>query len=280
MFGTRDQREIFHRMRTDPSLRLRDTAELLELSRSALDRATKALPEWFGWLPPTPCELALIPEHEALNAAPAYYSPPDPTTGRRGTYWVNPHGVSHRAKYDVEATLFHEALPGHHLQLSIAQGLSDLPLFRRVATFGSYTEGWGLYCERLADEMGLYSAELDRLGMLAFDSWRACRLVVDTGLHALGWSYQEATQFMQSHTALPEAVIRAEVDRYVGLPGQALSYMVGRLEFHRLRQHAEQHLAEAFALQSFHDEVLRHGALPLTVLADVVDAWISKEKAP
>lgn len=273
LFGTSDVDSVLARMRNDPGLRLRNADELLTRSRTALERAHKSLPNWFGLLPPSGCDLQLVPEQEAVNSAPAYYSPPDDATGRLGTYWVNAHEVEKRPTYDVEAIAFHEALPGHHLQLSIAQQLNDLPLFRRVNISSGYTEGWGLYSERLADEMGLYSSDLDRLGMLSCDSWRACRLVIDSGIHALGWSFQQSVDFMQRRTALPLSVIEPEIDRYVGMPGQALSYMVGRLEIVRMRKQAERVLGERFDLRDFHDEVLRGGSLPLSVLESQLDAW-------
>jgi uncharacterized protein (DUF885 family) len=270
LFGTPDREQTLTRMRQDPLLRLNDADELVRMSEAALTRATAALPDWFGLLPPSECDLQVIPEAEARNAAPAFYTPPDDHTGRPGTYWVNTHEITQRPRYDVETILFHEANPGHHLQLSIAQKLDDLPLFRRVSLSTAYVEGWGLYTERLADEMGLYGSELDRLGMLSADSWRACRLVVDSGLHGLGWSWQRAVDFMALRTALPLSVIEPEVDRYVGMPGQALGYMVGRLEIMRMRQETEATLGPAFCIKDFHDVVLRGGSLPLDVLAQEV----------
>lgn len=279
VLGTSDPRQVRERLRDDTSLRLRDEDQLLQSSRDALRRAQAALPGWFRSLPPSECDLQWVAEHEAPHAAPAFYTPPDPRSGRLGTYWVNPYRVTERAAYDVEAIAFHEALPGHHLQLSIAQQLTGLPLFRRIGTSGSYTEGWGLYAERLADEMGLYSSDTDRLGMLTCASWRACRLVVDSGLHAFGWSFEQAVEFLLDNTALGRTVVEAEVDRYVGLPGQALSYLVGRLEIDRLRAHAEQRLGSAFDVRDFHEQVLQHGALPLGVLADVVEGWVDGHDA-
>lgn len=273
VFGIRDPRLVRARLREDPDLRLSGRDELMQRSRDALQRAAQALPGWFGALPPSECDLQWVAEHEAPHAAPAFYTPPDPSSGRPGTYWLNPHRVTERPRYDVEAIAFHEALPGHHLQLSLAQGLTALPLFRRINVSGSYTEGWGLYTEQLADEMGLYTSDLDRLGLLTCSSWRACRLVVDSGLHALGWSFQQAVEFMQEHTALAPSVVEAEVDRYVGLPGQALSYLVGRLEISRLRADAERRLGTRFDPRDFHDEVLRHGAVPLDVLEGIVGRW-------
>ncbi|MDP9101799.1 MAG: DUF885 domain-containing protein [Actinomycetota bacterium] len=275
LFGTSDVDDVLHRMRTDPALRLRDADDLLDRSRRAIEAAEAVLPTWFGRLPSSACQLRLVPPGEAVNAAPAYYLAPDPASGRPGVYWVNAHEVAQRPVYDVEAIAFHEAVPGHHLQISISKELDSLPLFRRVNISGAFTEGWALYAERLADEMGLYSSELDRLGMLSCDSWRACRLVVDTGMHALGWSFAEAVDFMARRTALPLSVIEPEVDRYVGLPGQALSYMVGRLEIVRMREQAQSALGARMDVRSFHDVVLGGGALPLTVLDGQVQAWVA-----
>lgn len=272
VFGTDDPVLVRDRMRTDPALRLSSEAQLLERSHAALARAEAALPQWFGLLPPSRCALEVVPPAEAVTAAPAYYSPPD-GRGREGTYWVNTHEITSRPVFDVEAILFHEALPGHHMQLSIAQKLDALPLFRRVSTTTAYVEGWGLYAERLADEMGLYSDGVARLGMLNADSWRASRLVVDTGIHALGWSYQRAVDFLLDRTTLPLSVVQPETERYIGMPGQALGYMVGRLELQRLRSRADAGRGEAFPLRGWHDAVLGGGALPLGVLDDELAAW-------
>jgi uncharacterized protein (DUF885 family) len=168
-------------------------------------------------------------------------------------------------------------VPGHHLQLTLAQELTELPLVRRVIPFTAYAEGWGLYAERLADEMGLYSDDLARLGMLSMDSMRAARLVVDTGLHAKGWSRQQVVDYLRATTANPEAEIQTETDSYIAAPGQALGYMVGRLEIQRLRAQAQRILGDRFDIRSFHDTVLGNGSLPLTVLAELVHAWAAAQ---
>ena len=166
-------------------------------------------------------------------------------------------------------------MPGHHFQLTLAQQLTGVPLLRRIAMFNAYAEGWGLYAERLADEMGLYSGDVARLGLLTQDSMRAARLVVDTGLHALGWSRQRAVDFLRENTPMAQIEIDAEIDRYAGHPGQALGYMVGRLEIERLRAEAEQALGERFDIREFHDAVLGSGTLPIPVLASVVADWVA-----
>ena len=184
-----------------------------------------------------------------------------------------------RPRYEAAALAFHESVPGHHLQLAIAQELTGLPAFRRFLGATSYIEGWGLYSERLADEMGLYPTDLDRIGILSFDAWRACRLVVDTGLHAFGWTRDQAIQLLGDHTALGDNNIRNEVDRYIVLPGQALAYKVGQLELLRLRSVAREALGERFDIRAFHDVVLGSGALPLPVLGRLVERWVTERVA-
>jgi uncharacterized protein (DUF885 family) len=192
---------------------------------------------------------------------------------RPGIYFANTYQAEQRDRFTSEVIAFHEAVPGHHFQLSLAQELTHLPLVRRVTPVSAYAEGWGLYTERLADEMGLYSGDLDRLGMLAMDSLRAGRLVVDTGLHAKGWTRQQAVDYLKRNTPLSDLEIGSEVDRYIGFIGQALSYMVGRLEIQRLRRTAEDRLGPAFDIRSFHDVLLGSGSLALNVLEGVLDGW-------
>jgi uncharacterized protein (DUF885 family) len=272
--GTSDPKEVRDRMRNDPTLRLDSVAQLREVSQAALDRCKAALPQWFGLLPDTDCVMEEIPAAEARTSAPAYYRPPNKAVGAPGTYWINGNEIQNRALFDVETIAFHEAIPGHHMQIAIGQEL-PLPFFRRIPMSAAFAEGWGLYTERLADEMGLYSSDLQRLGMLSCDSWRACRLVLDTGLHALGWSYQKAVDFMAEHTPIALSVVQPETERYVGMPGQALAYMVGRLEIQRMRREAEQSMGERFDIKGFHDTVLGGGTLPLAVLDQQVRAWAS-----
>lgn len=268
-FGVSDPAEVRRRLRDDPGLRWRDGEELIAHARATIARAEAAAPEWFGRLPSRRCAVREVPAAEAPNGPSAYYMPPALDGSRPGTYFANTYHADRRGRAPYEATAFHEAVPGHHFQLTLAQEL-DAPLLRRVIPFNAYSEGWGLYAERLADEMGLYSDDVARLGMLAQDSMRAARLVVDTGLHALGWSRQRAVDYLRAHTAMPEVEIQAETDRYIAAPGQALSYMVGRLEIQRLRDLARGVLGDRFDVRAFHDVVLGHGALPLRVLDEVV----------
>lgn len=273
VFGTSDVKAIFHRLRTDPALRWGSADELLDSARAAITRAEAVAGEWFGRVPEQKCVVEPVPAAEAPSAAPAYYMLPAADGSRPGTYFANTHEVRQRFRQAAESTAFHEAVPGHHFQLSLALGLTDLPLLRRIGDFNAYSEGWGLYSERLAHEMGLYSDDVALLGMLTADSMRAGRLVVDTGLHALGWTRQQAIDYLLENTPMSEVEIVSEVDRYIACPGQALSYMVGRLEFERLRSQAAQTLGSAFDIRAFHDLVLGGGALPLSVLDDVVTEW-------
>jgi uncharacterized protein (DUF885 family) len=273
VFGTRDLPDIFHRLRTDASLRWASADELLDSARSAISRAAAEAPAWFGKIPPQPWTVEAVPAESAPGAPAAYYMLPAADGSRPGVYFANTHEATERFRHSSEATAFHEAIPGHHFQLSTALGLTDLPLLRRIGDFNAYIEGWGLYSERLANEMGLYSDDVARLGMLTLDSMRAGRLVVDTGLHALGWSRQQAVDYLVDNTPMAQVEIESEIDRYIAYPGQALSYMVGRLEILRIRESAEKALGERFDIKAFHDLVLGGGPLPLSVLATVVAEW-------
>lgn len=279
VFGTAELPEIFDRLRSDPSLRWNSADELLESARAAISRAEKAAPGWFGRIPPHPWTVEAVPAAEAPGAPTAFYMQPAVDGSRPGIYFANTHEVTERYRHTSEVIAFHEAIPGHHFQLSTALTLTDLPLLRRIGDFNAYAEGWGLYTERLAQEMGLYSSDLTLLGMLTMDSMRAGRLVVDTGLHAKGWSREQAVGFLREHTPMPQVEIDNEVDRYLAYPGQALSYMVGRLEILRIRAKAKQALGEKFDIKAFHDLVLGGGALPMSVLDAVVDAWIEEQAA-
>jgi uncharacterized protein (DUF885 family) len=195
---------------------------------------------------------------------------------RHGTYYLNTSKPEERHRYGAEDIAFHEAVPGHHFQLTIAMESTDLSPARRVLHDTACAEGWGLYSERLADEMGLYSDDVARMGLFAADSWRASRLVVDTGLHALGWSRQQAVDFLGTNTPMARIEVESEVDRYISFPGQALAYMVGRREIVRLRALAAERLGAGFDLKQFHDLILRVGILPLPALARTVERWIER----
>jgi uncharacterized protein (DUF885 family) len=277
LFNLSDEAEIFRRLLEDPALRYVEGDEILADARRCLNTATAAMPEWFGIRPQAPCQLTPVPKFLEADAPGAYYTPPAPDGSRPGEYHVNLHEPSQKSRYETASIAFHEAIPGHHLQLAIASERTDLPAFQRLS-FGqtAFVEGWALYTERLADEMGLYISDLDRIGMLASDSWRACRLVVDTGLHAMGWSRQRAIDFMVEHAPVSPEEIVVEVDRYIGMPGQALAYKIGQREILRLRAETRQRLGDRFAIRDFHDVVLGSGTVSLPVLRELVEAWTGR----
>jgi uncharacterized protein (DUF885 family) len=271
--GESDPTRVRRRLREDPTLRWNDADELLAHARATVARAEAAAPAWFNRPPGRGCQVRPVPPEQAPGAPGAYYEPPALDGSRPGVYYVNTYQVGERHRHASEATAFHEAVPGHHLQHTTAHGLAGLPLLRRLQESTGYGEGWGLYAERLADEMGLYSDDLSRLGMVAADSIRAARLVVDTGLHACGWSHQRAATYLRENTAMAEVDIESETNRYIADPGQALAYMVGRLEIQRMRTAAAARLGDRFDIRAFHHTVLENGSLPLNVLADVVTSW-------
>ncbi|HEU4673293.1 MAG TPA: DUF885 domain-containing protein [Candidatus Limnocylindrales bacterium] len=273
VLGTSDRHEAVARLRDDPALHFRSRDEVRAAAEEALARAQAAIPGWFGRLPQAPCAVVPMPAHEEAFSTIAYYREPATDGSRPGQYYVNTSEPETRPRYEAQALAFHESVPGHHLQIAISQELDDLPAFRRHLGPTAFFEGWGLYTERLADEMGLYTGDLDRFGILSFDAWRACRLVVDTGMHALGWTRDQAIAFMVDHTALGRNNIENEVDRYIVWPGQALAYKTGQLEISRLRAAAEARLGDTFDIRAFHDVVLGAGAVSLPTLAAAVDGW-------
>jgi uncharacterized protein (DUF885 family) len=271
VLGVRDRKEILRRLRTDPKLCFSTGDEIAEKAEAALAKAKAAIPKWFGRLPKADCEVVRMGEHEAKHSTIAYYRQPAADGSRPGRYYINTSAPETRPRYEAEALAYHESIPGHHLQIAIAQELEGIPEFRRNSGVTVYVEGWGLYSERLADEMGLYSADLDRIGILSFDAWRACRLVVDTGMHALRWTRAQAIDFMLQNTALAETNIVNEVDRYITWPGQALAYKTGQLEIVRLRRGAEARLGTKFDIKEFHDVLLGDGAVSLKALREITD---------
>jgi len=268
-----DLAKIYDQLRTDPSLRFLTPGEIVQTARAAMDRAQTALPGFFGRLPRATCVMAEIPGPSAKDSTLAFYLPPASDGSRPGTFFINTTEPQTRTRYEAEALAFHESIPGHHLQIAIAQELEGVPEFQKNTVITAYVEGWGLYTERLSDEMGLYSNDLARFGMLSFDSWRAGRLVVDTGIHAFGWSRQQAIDWMRDNSPQAPNNIENEIDRYIGWPGQALAYMTGRREIVRLRGEAERRLGQAFDLRRFHDLVLSSGPVPLPTLGRMVGDW-------
>jgi uncharacterized protein (DUF885 family) len=277
--GTGDIPEIQKRLRADTAMHFRTAAEVEAKATEALARARAAIPAWFGILPKTPCEVKVMGMYEAPNSTVAYYRQPAVDGSRPGYYMINTYKPETRPRYEAEALAFHESIPGHHLQIAIAQELTGIPEFRKHVGTTAFVEGWALYTERLADEMGLYSGDIDRIGMLSYDAWRACRLVVDTGLHSMGWSRQQAIDYMIENSVLAENNIVNEVDRYLSWPGQALAYKVGQLEILKLRDEGKRRLGDRFDIKAFHDAVLRNGAVALPVLREQVEAYYAQAES-
>ncbi|MGE3761358.1 MAG: DUF885 family protein [Kofleriaceae bacterium] len=278
VLGTHSLADTIARLRTDKTLYFTSGEEILATAQKALDRAKAATPSVFSTLPKTDCIMREIPAYEAPYTTIAYYRQPHYDGSKPGEYFVNTYRPETRPRFELEALTWHESIPGHHTQIAYAQELGAMPAFRKLDGSTAYVEGWALYTEVLADEIGLYSSDLDRLGKLSYDAWRASRLVVDTGIHAMGWSREQAEQYMREHTALTEVNISNEVDRYIGWPGQALAYKVGQLHILKLRANAKQQLGDKFDLKGFHAAVLGVGAVTLPVLDGVVDAWIASRR--
>ena len=276
--GARDAGEVLARLREDPALQATDGREAMAAAAAAIARAEARLGDIFHPPLPPPCTIEAMPQHLAASGAPPLYSPPARDGSRPGAYLFNHLKPGAAGSWALEAITFHEAVPGHHAQYARQQRLAQLPLLLAVFPVIAHGEGWGLYAEQLADELGLYSDDIQRLGMLALAALRAVRLVVDTGLHARGWSRAQALAFALAHTPEPE-FLAAEIDRYIALPGQALGYLVGQREILRLRDDARARLGAAFDLRDFHGAVLDHGSLPLPVLSQVVQAWATSAAA-
>ena len=274
VFGTRDRKQILHRLRTDSTLYFSSRDEVAAKAEAALARAKAAIAKWFGRLPKADCEVIRMEEHEEKHSTIAYYRQPAADGSRPGSYYINTSEPQTRPRYEAEALAYHESIPGHHLQIAIAQELEGMPEFRKNSLVTAFVEGWGLYTERLSDEMGLYSSDLDRIGVLSYDSWRACRLVVDTGMHAMGWTRSQAIEFMLENSALAKNNIVNEVDRYITWPGQALAYKTGQLDMMRLRQEAKTRLGARFDIRKFHDALLCNGAVPLEALRQLIHAHV------
>ncbi len=268
VLGTSDLQEIYARLRDDPALHFETGEEVRAAAEVALGKAKAAMADWFGRLPQADCFV-----RETPSGPTAFYFPPATDGSRPGTFFVNTSDPKSWGRFELESLAYHEGIPGHHLQLAISGELTDIPEFRKHAGVTAYAEGWGLYTERLADEMGLYSGQLERIGMLSADSMRAGRLVVDTGMHAKGWTRQQAIDFMANNSPLHLGTIEPEIDRYIGMPGQALAYMIGRLEIVRMRKEAEETMGDRFDIKGFHDTVLCSGLVPLSTLDRMVKEW-------
>lgn len=280
LFPGKSLPDVLTMLRDDPQYGFSNRDEVHNTAMAVVKRAEARLPEVFAVLPKAPVEVKRMEPHAEKDSPMAYYFNPSADGKRAGTYYVNTYEPRSRPRYTSEVLAFHEAVPGHHLQIAVAMELDGIPDFQKHAGTTAFVEGWGLYAERLSDEMGLYTGELDRLGMLSFEAWRAARLVVDTGLHAFGWTRQQAIDYMLANTASALPDIENEVDRYITWPGQALAYKLGQIEILRLRERAKQQLGERFDLREFHRIVLRNGAVPLNVLEREVQRWINETNCP
>jgi uncharacterized protein (DUF885 family) len=272
--------EFFDHLRTDPQFYYTTGDELYRAYATITKVIDPELPRLFGKLYRTPFGLRPIPDTSAPNTTTAYYQGPSIDGTRPGYYYVNLYRPEVRPKYEMEVLTAHEAAPGHHLQIALAQEQTDLPKFRRFSGFTAYIEGWALYSERLGYDLGLYKDPYSRFGQLTYDQWRAVRLVVDTGMHQMGWTRQQAIDYFMANAAKTETDVVNEIDRYIAWPGQALAYKIGQLKILELRARAQGALGERFDIRAFHDTILATGAVPLEILERTVDDWIRAQRQP
>ncbi len=271
-------KSFLEKIKSDRSNYFTSAKELMAKHKTTLDRMETLLPKYFGTLPKTRFEIKEMESYKAPSAPAAYYYPPAEDGSRPGIFWMNTHKPEAWANYSMETLAYHEAIPGHHLQIALATERRDLPAFRRHADFTAYIEGWAHYTERLADEMGAYSSDLQRVGMLMDQAWRAIRLVVDTGIHYLGWSRERALDFMRETRTANDMEMNNEIDRYIVWPGQALAYKVGQRTIYDLREWAKGELKDKFDIREFHDVVLLQGAVALSTLKEMVEDWVAGKK--
>ena len=279
-FATSDVRGLLDRLKTDTQYTFRTREQIMEHSRAAIARAEREMPRWFGILPKAKVIVERYPEFREKTAVGEYQAPAEDGS-RPGVFLISTYEPTKRSRSGPESVAFHEAIPGHHLQTAIAmeRGSANHPIARYLGNSG-FSEGWALYSERLADEMGLFTSDLDRIGMLSEQALRAARLVVDPGMHVLGWTRDQAIDYMASRTTMPRAEIVSEVDRYIVWPGQATAYMLGMLEIERLRAHAQRELGPKFDIRAFHDRILENGSVPLPFLQGAIDRWIVSARTP
>ena len=272
-----DINQFIQHLRSEPKFYANTADELLQQASYIAKKMDAKLPRLFYKMPRTPYGVAPVPDSIAAKYTTGRYISPT-RDDQPGYYWVNTYSLDKRPLYALTALTLHEAVPGHHLQISLASEMQDLPPVRRHTYISAFGEGWGLYSEFLGKEVGMYDDPYDEFGRLSYEMWRACRLVVDTGMHMLDWPRQRAINYMFENTALSEHNIKTEVDRYISWPGQALSYKIGELKIKKLRQQAEQELGEKFDLRAFHDAVLEYGSVPLSVLEENIQLFIAKQK--
>ena len=277
--GFKDLTSFRASLKTNPKLKPASAATLLDAYRGYLTPMQAKLPTLFGRLPKAPFEVVAMPDYIAKTAPPAYYEAGTPDGSRPGRLEIDTYNATDRNLYAVESIAYHEGIPGHHLQISIAQELNDVPTFRKYSKYTAFVEGWGLYAERLGKDAGFYQDPYSDYGRLEADIWRAIRLVVDTGVHSEHWSREQMVQYFHDHSAIDETSIQSEVDRYIAWPSQALAYKIGQLKILELRDRSQKALGDKFDIRAFHDQVLDSGALPLDLLDARIDAWIASQKA-
>jgi len=262
-------------LRTDPRFYWTTGDDLIRGSRELMKRIDPELTKLFGTLPRLPYGVLPVPSYAERSQTTAYYQPGSPLSHRAGTYYVNTYNLPMRPKWEMEALSLHEAVPGHHLQIALAQELDGVPEFRRFGGYTAFVEGWALYSESLGGELGLYADPYSKFGQLTYEMWRAIRLVIDTGMHTMGWTREQAIDYFKTNAAKTEHDITVEVDRYIVWPGQALAYKIGELKIKELRAYATTTLGSRFAVRAFHDQVLGAGAVPLDVLEGRIRAWVT-----
>jgi len=274
--------EFFVFMREDEQFYLPSTDEgrqqYLDMAKTAIDEMREAIPEYFGILPEAPMIVKRVEAFREQSAGKAFYQSPAQDGSRPGIYYANLYDMKAMPTYQLEALAYHEGIPGHHMQRAIAQELEGVPQFQKFLSFTAYTEGWGLYTEELAKDMGFYEDPYSDFGRLAMELWRACRLVVDTGIHTKKWSREEAVDYLVQNTPNPEYDAQKAIERYIAMPGQATAYMIGKLKIMELREHAQTELGDKFDWKGFHDEVLKYGPVPLSILEENINAWIATQK--
>jgi uncharacterized protein (DUF885 family) len=278
--GFPDLKSFRASLKANPKLHPASADALLDAYRGYLKPMQAKLPELFGTLPKAPFEVVAVPAYAEKTSAPAYYQGGTPDGSRPGRLFIDTYNATERNLYAVEAIAYHEGIPGHHLQISIAHELTGLPEFRKYGHYTAYIEGWGLYAERLGKDVGFYQDPYSDYGRLEADIWRAVRLVVDTGVHSEGWTREQMVQYFHEHSNVDETSVQSEVDRYIAWPSQAVAYKIGQLKILELRDRAQKALGAKFDIRAFHDQVIDAGALPLDVLEQRIDAWIAQEQGP
>ena len=276
--GFKDLASFRLSLKTNPNVHPASADALIAAYKGYLAPMEARLPQLFGTLPKAPLEVATIPDYLAKTAPPAYYEPGTPDGSRPGHLFVDTYNATHRNLYSVESIAYHEGIPGHHLQISIAQETTGIPEFRRFEEYTAYTEGWAFYSEHLGKDVGLYQDPYSDYGRLENEVWRAIRLVVDTGVHSQGWTRDQMVEYFRAHSNIDEPTIQSEVDRYIAWPSQALAYKIGQLKILELRDRARKALGDKFDIRAFHDQVVDSGALPLDMLEQRIDAWIASQK--